>query len=370
MRIRTGGGVLLLPGPTPVHEEQREAAETIDAIDWTIMSADAAGRLNLGDRKLDLAEVVLEGGDGWIEVAAETNGTWSLTRRYPGRLRLVVDRSGRLSAVNLVDVEAYVACVVPHEVWPNFHREALRAQAIASRTFVLYQMLGRCDEAYDVVATEAAQVYQGLQTGDTARQAVAAAAYTHGVVCTWRDGGEDRLFPTYYSAACGGMSQSAEVFGEPLDTLPLAGGVACDFCSIAPAGMYRWGPVVLPARDVAARLVARYPELAPLGAVVRVDVTARTRSGRPRTLRFSDRAGRRRDVTAEQFRLAMGPRTVRSTDFAIRVRGRAVHITSGRGFGHGIGLCQWGMQGQAVTGAQAGAILRYYYPGSKLTRVY
>ena len=75
-------------------------------------------------------------------------------------------------------------------------------------------------------------------------------------------------------------------------------------------------------------------------------------------------------MLAERFRLAVGSMVVKSTDFGVRVIDGQVVFEHGRGFGHGLGLCQWGMQGQALAGKRAGEIVRFYYPGSRLTRVY
>jgi stage II sporulation protein D len=61
---------------------------------------------------------------------------------------------------------------------------------------------------------------------------------------------------------------------------------------------------------------------------------------------------------------------IRSTHFRVRIEGQEMIFEDGRGFGHGLGLCQWGMEGQAREGRTAGQILRYYYPGAQLTRAY
>jgi stage II sporulation protein D len=87
-------------------------------------------------------------------------------------------------------------------------------------------------------------------------------------------------------------------------------------------------------------------------------------------LRITGSSGQEHDILAERFRLAIGSRIVRSTDCDIRVLKDEVVFENGRGFGHGLGLCQWGAQGQALEGKRAGEILRFYYPGSRLTRVY
>ncbi|MGB2985144.1 MAG: SpoIID/LytB domain-containing protein [Phycisphaerae bacterium] len=339
--------------------------------DWIVASRDAAGGIRLGEasRLPDGLTLQPEHTD-YITVSVYGNGDWSPGSPYPGTLRLIAGEDGRLDLVNFVDVERYVACVVANEVWPTFDTEAYRAQAIAARTFVLYQMRRRSKAAFDVVATQASQVYRGIRADEVGRRATDAAEYTRGIVLTWHDGGKDRLFCAYYSAACGGMSQSAAIFGQEDDIKPLAGGVRCDYCKIAPGETYRWGPIRLSKKEVRSRLVSAYPKLASLGRIRNIEAIERTPSGRPVRLRITGASGESHDMLAERFRLAMGGNVIRSTDCKIRVTDRQVIFEDGRGFGHGLGLCQWGMQGQALQGKQAGEILRYYYPGSKLTRVY
>ena len=308
-------------------------------------------------------------GEG-LFLSIRRRGKWSPETHYPGSLRLILDGEGGFAVINSVDMERYVSIVVAGEVWPTFHEEAYRAQAIVARTFVLYQMERRPDALYDVKATQSSQVYHGVRTDEPGRRAVEATRFTRGLVCTWRDGDQDRLFSTYYSAACGGMSQSAAIFGAADDVPPLAGGVKCDYCRIAPGDSYRWGPVRLNRRDVMRRLAARYSEVASLGRLTGITVLGRTPGGRPVRLRLTGSTGKTHDLLAEHFRLALGPTEIRSTDCRIRLSGDDVVFTRGRGFGHGLGLCQWGMQGQALQGKSAAQILRFYYPGSKLTRVY
>jgi len=303
-------------------------------------------------------------------MSAYHNDDWSPGNRYPGTLRVILRENGHLDVINAVDVERYVACVVANEVWPTFETEAYRAQAIASRTFVLYQMRRRNTAVFDVVATQSSQVYRGIRTDGTGRRANEAARYTQGIVLTYREGSEDRLFCAYYSAACGGMSQSAAIFGPENDIGPLSGGVRCDYCKIAPGKTYRWGPVRLTKQEVRSRLVAAYPKLTLPGRIRDITVIERTPSDRPVLLQITGAGGKHIDMLAERFRLAMGGSEIRSTDFSLRVTEQHVIFEDGHGFGHGLGLCQWGMQGQALEGKRAGEILRYYYPGSKLTRAY
>lgn len=338
---------------------------------WLTIAPGGEGTFRLGETTLTAEKVTLRlASAGCLTIRLEPGKKRSPPRCYPGTLQLVRTDEGLIDVVNSVDVEQYVACVVAAEVWPTFREEAFRAQAIVARTFLLYQMEQRKDAFYDVKATQSSQVYRGRRDDATGRRATRATKDTRGLTCTWRDGDRDRLFSTYYSAACGGRSQSAAIFGEADNVPPLTGGVKCDYCRIAPGKSYRWGPIRLRRDEVFRRLTSRYPELRSLGQVAKIEVIERTAADRPLRLRLTGSSGDTHDMLAEHFRLAMGGTVIRSTDCDIRLTRKHVIFENGRGFGHGLGLCQWGMQGQALEGKSAAEILRFYFPGSRITRVY
>ena len=118
------------------------------------------------------------------------------------------------------------------------------------------------------------------------------------------------------------------------------------------------------------RLVSRYPDSSTLQGLRDITVIERSPHGRPVRLRITGRSGKTRELSAENFRIAVGANKVRSTDCDIRLTNKHVIFENGHGHGHGLGLCQWGAHGQALNGKSAAEILRHYYPGSKLTRVY
>ncbi|MCO6437828.1 MAG: SpoIID/LytB domain-containing protein [Phycisphaerae bacterium] len=309
---------------------------------------------------------------GKLRVETSADGMeWSPPAYYAGLLRVSAQQDpAGLSVVNEVDVERYVASVVAHEVWPTFHEQALQAQAVIARSFVIDQMLRRRDEPWDLVASQQAQVYGGLRSDPLGRRALRAALSTRGLVCTWNDGRRERIFPTYYSSACGGRTQSAAIFGPESDIPPLAGGIPCDYCRIAPEGVYRWGPVHIPRDEAYRRLAARHPELASLGGIEGLEVVEREPGGRPTRIAITGPSGETRELSAENFRLAVGSRAMPSTACDITMTPKEIVLENGKGTGHGLGLCQWGMEGQARLGRAAADILRYYYPGVHLTRVY
>ena len=354
-----------------VRDHDLKALGRFESPDWTVVAPADSGEVRLGGHSWLTPSLWIEPVEhGPLTVSVEQDGEWLDGVPYPGALRVVIREDGWLDGINHVDVERYVACVTGVEVWPTFDVEAYRAQAIVARTYVLYQMMRRQGAAFDVSATQGSQVYRGIRENGSARRAAAAVRHTQGLVLTWMDDGRDRLFCTYYSATCGGRSQSAAIFGSEGDIEPLAGGVSCDYCKIAPGSSYRWGPVHLSKDRIRSKLVGRDPELKSLGHIRRIEVSKRTPSGRPVTLRILGSRSDPYEMLAERFRLIVAPNEVRSTDFKVRDAGDEVVFEHGRGFGHGLGLCQWGMQGQALQGRRASEILRYYYPGSRLTRAY
>jgi stage II sporulation protein D len=366
-------GRVRIRGETPidVRDEADRKLGVLPASEDVIARPGSDGNIYLAEEGLVGGRIVLRGSaQSPLSLALERDGEWSGEVKYPGAIRLRGGDTGRLEVVNAVELEAYVACVVANEVWPTFETEAFRGQAVVTRTFVLYQMTRRPDAPHDVYATQGSQVYRGLRDDPVGRKAAQAAQYTRGIVLTFDDRGEDRLFCAYFSAACGGLSQSAKLLGPEGDVEPLRGGVRCDYCRIAPGDTYRWGPVRIGLSDLTNRLLERYPELDSLGVVAGIAAGEQTRAGRLVTLRLTGSTGATHEMLAERFRLAVGPSVIRSTDCRVRVEAGEAVFDNGKGFGHGLGLCQWGMQGQALAGKQAADILRFYYPGTKLTRAY
>ncbi len=362
VRVQADGAIYLL-NEDGVRVGSLEAA-TRHLVEYR---ASESARLSGENRSLPFGMETDQGGT--MGVSVFRNGAWSGTRYYPGHLEFRSNRGG-VDVINHVGLERYVACVVGNEVWPTFQTESYRAQAVVSRTYVLFQMKRNPASRVDVSATQGSQVYQGIRDDVVGRRAMAAARFTRGIVLTYPHQGKDDLFCTYFSAACGGVSQSAGMFGKEGDIPPLSGGVRCDYCSIAPPGNYRWGPVTLALSDLEERLVSRYPKMKSLGHIRSIEVVERNRYGRPLRLRIHGANHKTEELTAERFRLAVGPSKIKSTDFQIENRSHGVVFKHGRGFGHGLGLCQWGMEGQARLGRRAGEILRFYFPGASLTRVY
>lgn len=299
-------------------------------------------------------------------------------RRYRGAARFVASSNAKLDLVNVVAVDDYLAGVVPSEVFPTWPAAALEAQALAARTYVLYEAatVGR-GRAFDVYADVRSQAYQGVKQERPAT--TEAVRRTAGLVLAHGARGRERIFKTYFSACCGGVGQSnADAFGEALIP-PLAARSVGRNCAEAKT-RFRWEGETLDKRDLGRRLRAwgeerRHPIRA-LGTLDRLEVAAKNEHGRPVRFAALDARGGRYTLLAEQFRWAVNGPIEASEDklsssyVEVADLGPTVRLGPGGGWGHGVGLCQWCAKAWASGGASAEEIARESYPSSVIVRAY
>lgn len=333
--------------------------EAHEPISDAVVRAGKDGGIDLGCERIGAVDIVLTPRrDASIVVDDQT---------YRGELR-VQCVGGEIVLVNHLDIEAYLRGVLRGELSGHFHPEAFKAQAVAARTFVLWEkQTASADRSWDVLDNEGSQMYIGVRGEDAV--AVRAVEQTRGQVCVYDDGGTDRLFCTFYSSTCGGLSQSVKnIRPNHPDAPPLRGNVVCRDCGKAPH--FHWGPVKFSKAELTKRLVARYPSLAALGTIVGLKPKATTTDGRVIRIELAGESGLVDTLVGEDFRLALGGRTLKSTNFEIESKGDRFIFKNGLGYGHGVGLCQWGMQTKAVQGWTYQQILATYYPASIIKTLY
>jgi stage II sporulation protein D len=325
------------------------------------------GRLQVGER-------VFEPGDE-VEIrpaaphVLRVDGTV-----YRGTIHLVLDRDGRrLDAVNGVPLEPYLAGVIGAEMPFYWEPQAWKAQAIAARTYAWFikERFG-VKRHWDVGRTEGHQVYRGVAAESA--QVWTAVNETAGQVLTAEMEGKQVVFPSYYSAICGGHTEDSKaVFGETYAPLQ---GVACPYCrDAARVDQFYWPMVQMGNREVTTRLEKHYPALKALGRVARIEPSRQSDYdgfSRVTQFRLVGTNGKAETVRAEDLRLALDPsgRKIQSTCFRLLDKGDRWMFLAGRGWGHGVGMCQTGAEGMARRGHKAEQILRYYYPGSQIIPLY
>jgi stage II sporulation protein D len=267
-------------------------------------------------------------------------------RRYRGTFTRRADGT----VLSTVPLEGYLYSVVAREMSPSWPAAALQAQAIAARTYVLQRSSPKRD--YDVVTSEADQVYGGLESESLA--ATAAVDATAGTVLRYGNG----FAQLFYSSSCGGHTESSADAWMGGADLPYLQGVACPWCTSSPD--YTWS------REVSTDAVLRAFPGANVGTPSDLQVGQTDPSGRARQLILTGDQG---TATAEgsAFRSALGTRVVRSL-LIRRIApgtGPGSFVIEGGGLGHGVGLCQWGARGMAAAGKSANDILNFYFPGTQ-----
>ena len=275
-------------------------------------------------------------------------------RRYTGALSAQADvrRPGTLRLVHTVALETYVAGVVQREYGMN-DLEGSKAMAVLARTYALRQR-GRVPD-YDLVDTIEHQVYFGVEgVGENARQA---SEQTHGELLTF----QGRLAEAVYSASSGGYTASNDAVWNSQSVSYLRAQPDPYDARLSPHKA--WTSRL----DATAFLNALSRSYGP--DVTGFRVTGRGDDGRAQQVALTLASGQTRTVTATQFRRIAnslgGAMTLRSYRFDAALSGGKAVFT-GSGFGHGVGLSQWGARAQALEGRSYRQILGFYFPGTAL----
>ncbi|NLC53068.1 MAG: SpoIID/LytB domain-containing protein [Firmicutes bacterium] len=261
-------------------------------------------------------------------------------------------------------IEEYLLGVVAGEMKPDWPVEAYAAQAIVARTFTMdFIADGGTKEQHNTdISTdeEEAQAYNAEAITPEIRRAV---RMTAGQVMTYRG----RYVKGWFSASCGGRTALAKdglAYKEPEP--PYMRSVSCPEAEVIPKEELFWENKFTPQE-----LTAALSELGEeIGTVSRMAVVSRSKeSHRARELKFTGANGEA-TVPGADFRIAIGPQKMRSiwlTDLEHEADGITL---TGRGFGHGVGLCQWGAHALAKKGKNPEEIIKHYYPKVKIQKLW
>jgi stage II sporulation protein D len=229
----------------------------------------------------------------------------------------------------------------------------LKVQAVAARTYALYNKHLSAAREYDLVATVQDQVYRGRLGVD--RRVEQAVDQTRGLVVTYQNA---PIYAAFSSTAAGPTEDSINVWAKDL---PYLKGVECPFDLGSP--YYQWKASVK--MDQLEHHLRQQGFV--VGTIATITPIAYSRAGRVTTLRILHSRGELL-LRGEDLRKAVGYSVIPSTQFEIESVGADV-IFAGYGAGHAVGLCQWGAKELAELGYPFTSILRYYYPGTELRNV-
>jgi stage II sporulation protein D len=279
---------------------------------------------------------------------------------YRGKIDVFINPLGVAVAVNEVEIESYLRSVVPKELGPEKYPEieALKAQAVAARTFALDRIGANAVHGFDVFKDVRSQVYEGVMVEHTLSDSAVLA--TRGEIASF----EGSPISCMYSSTCGGRTEDYhELFnGPPIKYL--SGGVSCPD---EKSPYHKWKeriPVGVIQRNL--------EQIKSVGRIKKIATVEYSRNQRLKKARFLGDSG---DITLVGYdiRTALGVRSnyITRLELEKNSEGFVEYVeVEGRGWGHGVGLCQTGAVELASRRWEYQKILKYYYQGIQLTKAY
>lgn len=315
---------------------------TINAIDTKMIAIRADGsKINLG------ASVLVAPCDPTGTISVDSPARTS--KQYRGRLEVTL-KSGVLQLVNILSIEDYLPGVIACEMPSSYPDEALKAQTVAARTYSISGHRKHISSGYDLCDDTHCQVYDGtLREKPSCTRAVIA---TKGQLITFNG----QIASIMYGADCGGVTEC-----PAKSELPYLTSVT------EPAGVNHraWENTYKP-DELSAKL--KLAGIKEAEGLKKLTITKTSPSGRALAVEIVGSKGST-TISGVKLRSLLGLDVIRSTLFTIEAADDGLITIKGRGYGHGIGLCQVGAK--ALAGAPFSytceQILAHYYPGTMLT---
>jgi stage II sporulation protein D len=262
--------------------------------------------------------------------------------RYTGNIDIWKGKNG-LYIINELPLENYIKDVVAAEVSADWDMEALKAQAVVSRTYAVYQRRMNGDSLYHIASSVLDQVYKGNNPDERINSAV---DRTRGEILTY----EGKPIQAFYHSTSDGSTENAEdVFGKSYPYLKSVESTS----SISPYSVWE--------RKIK---LAEIEEALDIPGIKKIAIKSYTSAKRVKELLITGKSGTSA-VIATDFRKALGWSRLPSTNFTLTIDRDSAYF-EGKGYGHGVGLCQWCALGMAREGKNYREILSYFYPGTTI----
>ncbi|UCG77307.1 MAG: SpoIID/LytB domain-containing protein [Nitrospirota bacterium] len=261
---------------------------------------------------------------------------------YSGKLEVFKSSKG-LFVVNELPLEEYIKGVVKVEVAENWPLEALKAQAVAARTYAIFNIENTNNGIYHMTSSTLSQLFKGIKSDPDIEEAVNS---TRGEIMTYNGKAINAL---YHSTSGGKTELPEEVFGR---SYPYLRSVKAE-CTTSP--LYVWERRI-PKADLKKALGNE--------RIDRVEIRSHTKTGRVKELAVLEDDSNM-TISAAELRKKLGWRRLPSTWFEVVNKDNTV-IFSGKGYGHGVGMCQWSAMEMANRGANYKEILSTFYPGTTI----
>ncbi len=299
-----------------------------------------------------------------LRLTSRTNRLYLGARKLSGDILLAIKSDtgqNQLEIVNQFSMETYLQGVLAQEIPLSWPLEALKAQAVVSRSYALFQRIARIDESFHLKSSIYDQVYKGLDAAEKNQKLKQAVQETRGLVLTFKN----LPVKAYFHSCCGGHTESGRELWNSGDTHNyLFPAVPCP----SDRGCPHYGWRYRLSQKQLQKLIGRKTGIN-LKKEIKIAAIKRSSSGRIRQITFRGAKGNKIGFTGYKFRRLAGIFNLKSLRFKVEKSGDDF-LFNGDGFGHGVGLCQWGAKGMALKGHNWQQILSHYYPGVELRTIY
>jgi stage II sporulation protein D len=275
------------------------------------------------------------------------------SKPYRGYLTIIKSEN-KINIINVLPIEDYIKSVLPKETSANWNIEALKSQAVISRTYAIANLNKHSAQGFDICSTVHCQAYGGTSVeADSCNKAI---LETQCKILSY----DGKFAHTVFHANCGGHTEDPKYIWNWKVTPPYLKGVKCGYCTAAP--YTKWG------KTLSESFIRKQLSDNNIGKIKSIIIKGKTSAGGAKKLKIIHSKG---EITlnAYKFRLAVDAWQIKSHAFDfIKTDGDKFYF-KGRGWGHKVGLCQWGAKGMAEKNKTYKEILAYFYPGTIIKKV-
>lgn len=272
---------------------------------------------------------------------------------YGGDISVRLESDNSVTVIEEIQLEEYLYGVLPKEMNYQWPMEALKAQAVAARTYALKNINQFEAEGFDLHSDVRDQAYIGRSQAHP--RIIEAVDATKGQVLAYKG----TLLSAFYHANCGGQT-SQPIWGKQTSTIPPLSGVKCGMCGWSKNKS--WSRSITE-KDALEFIRARAKTKKRITKINNIKITRRNKASRALTLQFQTNAGNF-SVNANDFRLTYTQ--LKSTYFTNILKSKNRFVFQGRGYGHGVGMCQEGAKQMAQKKSKYRDILKKYYPNASV----
>jgi stage II sporulation protein D len=334
--------VLVKIGDEPFKIRSDSGLRVIDKKDFRVIHESKSAGLNFYPSKINSIYLI----------ESDNNILYVDNTGYRGKLELH-NILGKIYIVNIVSIEEYLYSVVPSEMPASWNIEALKAQAVAARTYSYYHIIKNKEKnVYNVDSTTNFQVYKGIISETPS--SIEAVTKTSGTIMTYN---YEPIIAYFHSTSGGKTSDDKDVWSGA--DMPYLESVECKYSEGSPH--YQW-TAELTMNEIIKALSVKYKRVEAIRKI-----SFKKNNDRVISVEIIHNNGTI-NLTGNQFRLLFPPQKLKSTYFTAKKIDKAL-VINGRGWGHGVGMCQWGAKGRSEKGIKYDEILKYYYRDIKFQKI-